>query len=170
MQPVVVLKPHDSRWSAAAGAEAERLLAASSALVAIHHIGSTAIPGILAKPIIDLIGVAKDLAVLDQDRSIIEGLGYEWRGEYGLPGRRYCKLSSTADRSLVHLHCYSEGDPSIARHLTFRDHLRACPEAASAYQQEKLRCARLHPADGGAYTECKSAWITLAGRQAVHKL
>ena len=145
-------------------------MAASRAIVAVHHIGSTSIPGVLAKPTIDLLGVAKDLATLDQDRSVLEALGYEWRGEYGLPGRRYCTLSGSVGQRLIHLHCYSESDPSIARHLAFRDYLRARPEAAVAYQQEKLRCARLHPTDGGAYTECKSVWIRRAEQQAAQKL
>lgn len=124
----------------------------------------------MAKPIIDLLGVASDLAVLEQERSVIEALGYEWRGDYGLAGRRYCTLADGGGQRLIHLHCYADGDPSIGRHLAFRDHLRACPQAAAAYQQEKLRCARLHPTDGGKYTACKTAFITRVEREARQKL
>lgn len=159
MQAHIVLQAHDNRWALAADAEGERLLNACGALKAVHHIGSTSVSGISAKPIIDLLAVATDLDHLGEQRPIMEALGYEWRGEYGLPGRRYCVLSDSAGRRLVHLHCYSEGDASIERHLAFRDHLRACPQAAEDYQQEKLRCARLHPMNGLAYTACKSRWI-----------
>jgi GrpB-like predicted nucleotidyltransferase (UPF0157 family) len=169
MPSAIVLQPYDSSWPAAAEAAGKRLLAASQALVAVHHIGSTSIVGMLAKPVIDLLGVAKDLPALDEERQIFEAFGYEWRGEYGLPGRRYCTLSDGEGRRLVHLHCYSDGDPSINRHLAFRDRLRASPQAAAAYRQEKLRCARLHPTDGGAYTECKSAWIERVEQEALHK-
>ena len=170
MQSEIILEPHDSRWADAAQIEMKRLLAASDALLAVHHIGSTSIVGIVAKPIIDLLGVAKDLATLEGERSILEHLGYEWRGDYGLPGRRYCTLSDGAARRLMHLHCYADGDPSVRRHLAFRDHLRSHPEAAAAYQQEKLRCAGLHPRSGGAYSECKSAWIKRVEQEALQKL
>jgi GrpB-like predicted nucleotidyltransferase (UPF0157 family) len=82
-------------------------------LLAVHHIGSTSVVGIVAKPIIDLLGVAINLTTFDEERSIWEALGYKWRGEYGLPARRYCTLSDGGGRCRVHLHCYADGDSSI---------------------------------------------------------
>ncbi len=161
-EPIAVqLVPHDPAWAALAHAETERLLAAlGPVLTEIHHIGSTAIPGIRAKPIVDLIPVAASLAGLDERREAVEALGYEWYGEYGLKGRRYCKMDDpqTGARR-VQLHCYAVGDVSIDRHLAFRDHLIAHPDLARAYEAEKLRCAALHPDDSHAYTDCKDAWI-----------
>jgi GrpB-like predicted nucleotidyltransferase (UPF0157 family) len=159
--PIAVeLQPHDHRWAAAAEAEARRLLGASGVLCEVHHIGSTAIPGIAAKPIIDLLGVALSLSDLDKEKPAFEALGYAWHGEYGLEGRRYCTLTdSVTGKRRVHLHCYARGDAAIARHLAFRDHLRAFPQVAAAYQEEKIRCARLHPHDSHSYTDCKSRWI-----------
>ena len=87
-------------------------------------------------------------------------LGYEWWGEYGLAGRRYCALSEPeTGRRLVQLHCYASGSPDIARHLAFRDHLTRHPGIARAYEAEKRRARELHPDNSHAYTEEKAAWI-----------
>ncbi len=157
----VELRPHDPRWAAEAEDERRALAAAlGSCLVNVHHVGSTAVPAIHAKPVLDLMPVATTLAELDDRRGEVESLGYEWWGEHGLPGRRYCSKSDpVTGRRLVQLHCYAQGSPEITRHLAFRDHLRAHPEIARAYEREKMRCQALHPDDTHAYGDCKGAWI-----------
>ena len=157
----VELVPHAPEWAGEAAAEAARLKGAlGDTLVTVHHIGSTAIPGILAKPILDLIPEVTGLAALDAKREAVEALGYQWWGEYGIPGRRYCSLSDPeTGKRLIQLHCFASGAPDIARHRAFRDHLIRHPELARAYEAEKRRARDLHPGDSHAYTDEKAAWI-----------
>ena len=167
----VRLLPHDPLWAEQAGREETRILEAIwPTIIEMHHVGSTAIPGIAAKPIIDLVGVTPDLKTLEAARSKIEQLGYAWHGEYGLEGRRFCTLTDpeTGLRKF-HLHCYAQGDHSIRRHLAFRDHLRARPAVAAAYQRMKQDCAARHPDDSNAYTECKDRWIKQVEAEALRQ-
>ena len=157
----VELLPHDPGWASRAAAES-RVLAAviGPGVTAIHHVGSTAIPEIRAKPILELMPVLARHADLERRRAEIEAIGYVWHGEYGLPGRRYCtKSDAVTGARLVHLHCYEDRHPDIARTLAFRDYLRTHREIAAAYEAEKLRCQCLHVDSSHAYADCKSGWI-----------
>ena len=131
-----------------------------ASLVRVHHVGSTAIPGIAAKPILDLIPEFVSPAALDASRGALESLGYAWWGEYGLPDRRYCTLTDpVTSRRHIHAHCYPAGSPEIERHLAFRDYLRSNAKLALDYGAEKQRCRALHPQDSAAYSEAKHVWI-----------
>ncbi len=165
----VELRPYTPAWAEAARREAARLAEAlGDRLVVVHHVGSTAIPGIRAKPILDLLPVVSDMAAFDAVRPRVEALGYAWWGEYGLPGRRYCTLDDAeTGRRRVQLHCYEQGSPEIERHVAFRDHLRSHPDVAAAYDAEKERCRLLHPMDSHAYTVCKTEWIRRIEAEAV---
>lgn len=170
----VVLMPWTPDWADRAGALIAALHAAApGTFVALHHIGSTAVPGLAAKPVIDLLGVTGSLAAIEAARSGLEGLGLEglgwrWRGENGAAGRRYFTMDDpeTGARA-AHLHVHAAGDPMIAWHLAFRDRLRAEPATAAAYETEKRRCAGLHPGDSGAYAACKKAWTDRVAGEAV---
>lgn len=157
----VELKPHDQAWAGAFAAEAERLGALLGAeLVAIHHIGSTAIPGIVAKPTLDIVPVVRSLGALDAARPEVEALGYQWWGEYGLAGRRFCTLEDPlTGKRRIHLHCYQVGAAAIARHLAFRDYLVAHPELAAEYEALKRRCLEQHRTSSHDYSTCKGDWI-----------
>jgi GrpB-like predicted nucleotidyltransferase (UPF0157 family) len=129
-------------------------------VIEIHHVGSTAIPAIRAKPIVDIVPVAVSLARLDGLRPRVEALGYAWWGEYGIAGRRFCTLQDPATgRRSINAHFFARLDPEIERHVAFRDYLRAHPAAAREYEAVKLRAALLHPEDVLDYNLEKSPWI-----------
>ncbi len=157
----VELVPHSPQWALLAATETARLSAVlGELLITVHHIGSTAIPGIKAKPIVDLIPVVRDLPGLDAREPAVRALGYRWLGEYGLAGRRYCTAADPATgKRRFQLHCYAEDSPQIARHLAFRDYLVAHPDLAKAYEAEKLRAASVRSDDANAYNAEKNDWI-----------
>jgi len=157
----VELVPHNPGWRQLAYEEAQVLRKSVGGIfLAIHHIGSTAVPSIRAKPVIDLMAEVANLDLLDENQAAIESAGYEWRGENGVPARRYCiKNDPQSGIRLVHLHCFERGNAEIDRHLGFRDLLRSNPRIVRAYEAEKHRCKELHPDDSNAYSSCKSEWI-----------
>ncbi|HEV7693468.1 MAG TPA: GrpB family protein [Hyphomonadaceae bacterium] len=155
----VELAPHDPKWAVQAAAESGRLAQAiGPTLIRIEHVGSTSIPGIRAKPTIDLQPIVRCVADLDARQPQVEALGYVWRGEFGIPGRRYC-VREKDGRRLFHVHCHQDGHPEIARTLVFRDYLRAHAEEARAYEMLKIACAAAHPDDSHAYSKSKGDWI-----------
>lgn len=118
--------------------------------VAIHHIGSTSVEGLSAKPIIDIIVAVKN--ILKVNNKLIDG--YESRGELGIPFRRYF---SSGD---FHLHVFEENNPEIAQHILFRDYLRSNPKAKTSYEKIKLELARKHPNDRMQYCLGKNSLIS----------
>jgi GrpB-like predicted nucleotidyltransferase (UPF0157 family) len=155
----VILAAYDPDWPQMAARYAEGLRVLGSSLVTVHHIGSTSVPGLVAKPIIDLMPLVTDLAALDCQRERVEALGYIWHGELGISGRRYCTFSDEAGIRMAQLHFFEADSPQVERHIAFRDYLRTHPEAASAYENEKRRAQVLHPDDSHGYTDEKNAWI-----------
>jgi GrpB-like predicted nucleotidyltransferase (UPF0157 family) len=156
----VILTPYDHEWPQMAAGHAGRLSQAlGSVLVAVHHIGSTAIPGLAAKPIIDLMPLVDNLSNLDRERWRVEALGYDWHGEFGISGRRYCTLSNGSGARVVQLHFFEANSPEVIRHIAFRDYLRTHSEVAAAYENEKRRARDLNPDDSHAYTDEKAAWV-----------
>lgn len=165
---VAIVVPHDPKWKEQFSAEAKAIEHALPDIsISLHHIGSTAVPGLLAKPIIDLMGVVKDLEAVDRADSTFEELGYQVMGTFGIEGRRYFrKLNSLGERT-HHLHIFSDGSPHIERHLAFRDYLIAHPEKAAEYAALKQRLVREVGPSWDAYVDGKAIFIRTTEQQAL---
>lgn len=131
----------------------------------IHHIGSTSVVGLHAKPIIDILIEVGDLGLLDAKNNGMQSLGYEVMGEFGIPGRRYFRKG--ANTRTHHVHCFMSGDPSLTRHLAFRDYLIAHPSIANDYAQLKLDIVKRCDNDMGKYCDEKDPFITIHEPKAV---
>lgn len=131
---------HDPAWAGAYAREARDIAAAiGEDRIVLHHIGSTAVPGVPAKPIIDMLGITASFVLLDT--SPLAPLGYEDVGAYGIEGRRYFRKSDARGCRTHHLHLFLAGSPQIVQHLAFRDYLRAHPQRAAAYAACKAKFA-----------------------------
>ncbi len=156
----VELKPHDPRWVVDYKRESAVVAEAmGDACAAIHHIGSTAISGICAKPVIDMLAVVRNVEALDARSPQMEALGYEVMGEFGIPGRRYFRKDDALGNRTHQIHAFAVGSLQIARHVAFRDFLRAHPEYAKEYDALKQRLAAQFPSDISAYTDGKDGFI-----------
>ncbi|MBE3590695.1 MAG: GrpB family protein [Firmicutes bacterium] len=165
MRRVVVVDP-DPGWPDRFQEEARRIRAAlGEDCVYVHHIGSTAVPGLRAKPILDLMPVVRDIRAVDRRHGAMAELGYEGLGEYGLPGRRYFRKGG--DERTHHVHVYEVGHPDIDRHLAFRDYLRDHPDAARRYGELKAELARRFADDVEAYMDGKHDFIQEMERAAL---
>ena len=152
----IVVVDYDSEWPKMFAAEARRLSdTLTSALIAIHHIGSTSVPGLAAKPTIDILAVVRGLNELDTCNDAMIDLGYEPKGEFGIVGRRFFAKESDACRT-HHLHAYEAGHLEIGAHLDFRDYLGVHPDQALRYAELKTKLAERHRNDIEAYIEGKA--------------
>ncbi len=152
--------PHNPEWRQEFEREAEQMTKALGGnVVTVHHIGSTAIPGIYAKPILDILLVVRSHAELDAKQAALEAIGYEARGEAGIPGRRFFRQDNALGDRTHQIHAFEDGSPQIMRHLAFRDYLIAHPEAARQYSDLKRILAAQHPSDIEAYMDGKEAFI-----------
>jgi GrpB-like predicted nucleotidyltransferase (UPF0157 family) len=157
---VVVAEP-DPRWPAMFEEEAARVSAAAGPLlVALHHVGSTAVAGLAAKPVIDLLGGVRTLADADALVPKIVAAGYAYHPEHEdeLPRRRYFVRRAGGVRT-HHLHVVETGSWFFEQHLAFRDLLRARPDLVREYAALKRDLAARFPSDRVAYTEGKSDFI-----------
>lgn len=162
----VLVLPYNPSWPAAFVAVQDtlsRLL--GSAARAIHHVGSTSVPGLAAKPVLDILVDTPSLTMIDEATPVLVEHGYEARGEHGIPERRY--FSRPAAPGLkVHLHAFASGHERIASHLRFRDYLRANALEAARYAALKKELAERHAEDRAAYQAGKAQFIEEAQARA----
>lgn len=158
--PVVVV-PYDPAWAERYRAEAARVRAALGDLVdggvleELEHVGSTSVPGLVAKPTIDLMGRVHPYPPTEASIAALETIGYTWRGEHGLPGRSYFTKGPHA----VHLHLVGFDSDHWERHRVFRDYLMAHKGARDRYAALKVDLAERFRNDRPAYQDGKSELI-----------
>ena len=152
-------------WSAAFEQEAALLARVfGRSMVAIHHVGSTAVPALLAKPIIDILVVLEETKSIGRFDEAMEALRYRARGECldasvpGTPGRFYSSKDTRGVRT-HHVHACAAGHPEVVDKLAFRDYLRAHSQQAASYGQLKQRLALDHPHDNLGYMRGKDPFI-----------
>jgi GrpB-like predicted nucleotidyltransferase (UPF0157 family) len=151
--------PYSTAWPALYAAEAARLapfLAAAGVRLAIQHTGSTSVPGLGAKPIVDILAGLED----EHDRptaiAAIVSAGYVHRGEQEIPGRDFFRRGEPRQ---YHLHLTRIGSDFWRDHLAFRDWLRTHPDAVDAYMALKTELAARYPTDREAYILGKTSFV-----------
>lgn len=155
----VELVPHRAEWKSLFDSEANLLRAAAGNYIAdIEHIGSTSVSGLEAKPIIDILAGVRNLADAEKCIAPLNQIGYEYRGESGIPGRFYFR-KGTNEISTHHLHIVETTSDFWRTHLLFRDYLRLNAAAMQAYGKLKRELALKHKGNRPAYTEAKADFI-----------
>ncbi|MCM3127952.1 GrpB family protein [Paenibacillus provencensis] len=126
-------------------------------ILSIEHFGSTAVPGLKAKPVIDMMCIVSQIDRIDRFNDTMQSLGYDVAGDWGIPGRRLFRKGG--EHRTHHIHFYQEGNPHIERHLIFRDYLRSHPEEAESYGRFKEELAQRYE-HTSEYSPAKKAFVT----------
>lgn len=157
----VVVADYDPRWLELYAQEVAGLRGAFGAsLAALEHIGSTSVPGLAAKPIVDVQAVVQSVADAQNAAPALATLGWE-QGIFALdPKRRLYFKKRNAEGVRTHqLHVYAPDHPAASAHLLFRDYLRAHPEEAVLYAALKREMAERFHTDRLAYNDAKTAYV-----------
>ena len=156
----IVVVPYDEKWKLHFEEIAKEVHAALGELaLSIEHVGSTSVPGLSAKPIIDIDVVIEDESKLDAVVGALAKIGYHHEGNYGIPGREAFGYEGKTHLMKHHLYVCPKDSPELCRHLSFRDYLRAHPEAVQEYSRIKEEAARLFPHDIDGYINHKGSVI-----------
>lgn len=162
----VEIRSYSENWIHLFREEAEKLnVIFEHEMIAIYHIGSTSVPGLKAKPIIDIMAVVKDIHNVDQYNIEMRKIGYVPKGENGIVQRRY--FQKGGDNRTHHVHIYQIGSCEITRHLAFRDYLIAHPDEMKKYGTLKKKLAHQFPYNIDSYIEGKDAFVKDMERKAL---
>jgi len=156
-QGKVRLVDYQTAWPAAYERERARIeQALGERVVGVEHIGSTAVPGMISKPLIDMMIGLPDIAGYEACIPLMEALGYEYKGEYGIPDRHFFVLG---DPTTHHVHMVQHGADFWRLNLLFRDFLRGNAEARDRYVAEKRRLSEEFAEKRELYTKGKDGII-----------
>lgn len=126
-------------------------------ILSFEHFGSTSVRGMKAKPVIDMMGIVKDITRVDLFNDKMLALGYDVAGDWGIPGRRLFRKGG--ENRTHHIHFYQFDHPQIERHLVLRDYLRSHPEEAARYSRFKEELAERFESTSD-YSPAKKAFVT----------
>lgn len=155
----VELSPYRDEWKRRYEEEVERLRSvAGDRLLGFEHVGSTAVEGLAAKPIIDLLAVVADLDAATDLVPILEDHGYEYRPNDGVAGRLFLAKGPWSNRTHYLSVCEQDGE-CYRETVAFRDYLREHPDAAAEYEALKRDLADAHADDRDTYTARKSEFV-----------
>jgi GrpB-like predicted nucleotidyltransferase (UPF0157 family) len=153
---VVRLVAYDPRWATLFLEESARLQPLLPLGVTLEHIGSTAVPGLAAKPVLDILAGYEGLAALPACIAALVAAGYRHRGDQGIPGREFFRRG---EPRAYHVHLALRGGSFWNEHLAFRDTLRADAAVREAYAHLKQELAACYPRDREAYIEGKGPFV-----------
>jgi GrpB-like predicted nucleotidyltransferase (UPF0157 family) len=158
MNRTVIVSLYDDSWRLTFEKESELIKnRLGSNCIAIHHVGSTSIPGLASKPVIDMLCEVYDIQAVDLKNSIMGEIAYKAYGELGMPFRRF--FTKTTTKRFAHVHVFEQGSPEIKRHLLFRDYVKSHPKVLDEYALLKQHLAKKFPNDIQAYCQGKDAFI-----------
>ena len=156
----IVVVPYDENWKQWFEKIAEEVSAALGELaLSIEHVGSTSVPGLAAKPIIDIDVVIEDETRLPAVVSALAKIEYQYEGNLGIPGREAFGYEGKTHLMEHHLYVCPKDSPELRRHLSFRDYLREHPESVLEYSRIKKEAAQLFPHDIDGYINHKGTVI-----------
>ena len=165
--PTVNLVPYDTTWPLEFDAEARRIERACDGLpLRLEHIGSTSIPGLAAKPVIDILAGRPGNVPGSTYVAAFKQLGYEHKGAYGIPGRNYFRRGTPRTH---HVHMVSWSSELWRDHLLFRDYLRVHPDIAREYETIKRELAALYLQEKEQYTDAKGPFVRSNVRRAIEE-
>ncbi len=155
----ITVASYDNRWPGMFKYEASQIKAIlGSNCAEIYHIGSTAVPGLAAKPIIDIMPTVYDLNAVDITANAFEKIGYEYLGEFGIKGRRYMRKGGDERTHQIHVFAQSDRE-NINRHIAVRDFLRSHQDVRKQYAQLKISLAAQYPYDIEGYCNGKDEFV-----------
>ncbi len=163
---LITVTEYNQNWPMKFQEESEKLKnILGDVAIKIHHIGSTAVPGLMAKPIIDIMPEVSSLEYLDSKTVAFEELGYEVMGELGIPGRRYFRKGG--DNRTHQIHAFKSGDSNLLRHLVFRDYLIEHKDVAKEYADLKFDIAKRCNNDIEKYGDEKDPFVQFHEKRAL---
>ena len=157
---IIKLETYSDRWPGEYQREVAVLKSVlCNNLIRTHHIGSTAIKGCSAKPVIDIVLKVASLSEIDRQSIQLEALGYEAKGVYGIVGRRF--FQKGGDSRTYHLHAFEVGHPDIDRHCLFVEFMNEHPGKVAEYAALKTDLAKRYCDSPGKYSAGKAAFIDM---------